>query len=127
MVQELEAWLLVDCLGICCYFTKNCDVRNDPQWIRFTRAKQCGKTDNIAEAESGGRAAKEHLQRLSREILIKKNPNLEDQPRTLKKSQYSESESGEIAKFIEITNETIRRNDSLQEFARCLQELCKQN
>jgi hypothetical protein len=21
--QELEAWLLVDCQGICCYFTKN--------------------------------------------------------------------------------------------------------
>jgi len=29
MVQELEAWLLVDYLGICCFFTKNADHRNN--------------------------------------------------------------------------------------------------
>ncbi len=28
MKQELEAWLLIDCLGICCYF-KNADIRED--------------------------------------------------------------------------------------------------
>ncbi len=48
MVQELEAWLLVDCLGICCYFTKNNDHRNENKWIKFAKRKQLGKTDTIA-------------------------------------------------------------------------------
>ncbi|WP_244329086.1 DUF4276 family protein [Tolypothrix sp. PCC 7910] len=29
IMQEVEAWLLVDCLGICCYFTKNPENRSN--------------------------------------------------------------------------------------------------
>ncbi|MBD2386545.1 DUF4276 family protein [Cylindrospermum sp. FACHB-282] len=123
MVQELEAWLLVDCLGICCYFTKNPENRSKQEWIRFANGKQLGKTDSIAEAVPGGRNAKEHLEKLSQEILIKKNPNLKDKYRNLKEHQYIENQSPKIAESIEITNITIKRNDSLEEFALCLKKL----
>jgi hypothetical protein len=82
MIQELEAWLLVDYLGICCFFTKN-DHRNNQEWIKFAKSKQRGQTDLIAEAESGGRGAKEFLVKASQEILIKHNPNLRDKPKNL--------------------------------------------
>jgi len=116
--------LLVDCIGICCYFTGNHDLRKDPKWIKFAERKQIGKTDTIAEAELGGKGVKEHLQKLSREILIEINPKLKDKLDNLKKRQYTESESGKIAEFLEITYETITRNDSLEEFAQCLKQLC---
>jgi hypothetical protein len=31
--QEVESWLLVDCLGICCYFTKDESTRIKKDWI----------------------------------------------------------------------------------------------
>ncbi len=123
MLQELEAWLLVDCLGICCYFTKNPEHRSNQQWISFANRKQLGKTNFIEEAELGGKNAKEYLEELSVEILIKKNPNLKNKHRNLKELQYSEDQAPEIAKHIEINNLTIKRNDSLEEFVCCLREL----
>ena len=123
MIQELEAWLLVDYLGICCFFTKNADHRNHPEWIKFANSKQRGQTDLIAEAESGGRGVKECLVKLSREILIKHNPNLQDKPKNLKEREYEESQSSNIAAYIEINNQTLRKNNSLVEFATCLQQL----
>ena len=57
--QELEAWLLVDCLGICCYFRKNQQTRSDPKWQKFANKYQKGKTDLITEAVPGGKNAKE--------------------------------------------------------------------
>jgi len=113
--QELEAWLLVDCLGICCYFTKNQQTRSDPQWVKFAQKYQKGKTDLIIEAEPGGKNAKEYLKDLSKVILKKINPNLK--PKDLKKSQYEENYSDKIAKELEINHQTIARNDSLSEFA----------
>jgi hypothetical protein len=94
--QELEAWLLVDCLGICCYFTKNQQTRSDPQWVKFAQNSQIGKTDLIIEAESGGKNAKEYLVDLSKLILKKINPKLK--PKDLKKLQYEENYSDKIAK-----------------------------
>ncbi|MBD2213687.1 hypothetical protein H6G27_28040 [Nostoc linckia FACHB-104] len=123
ILQEVEAWLLVDCLGICCYFTKNTENRSNRQWVDFANRKQLGKTNLIAEATPGGKNAKEYLEELSKEILIKKNPNLKDKPRNLKELQYNETQSPEIAKIIEVTNQTIKRNDSLAEFADCLRQL----
>ncbi|MTJ46765.1 DUF4276 family protein [Dolichospermum sp. UHCC 0259] len=123
MIQELEAWLLVDYLGICCFFTKNADHRNHPEWIKFAKSKQRGQTDLIAEAESGGRGVKECLVKLSREILIKHNPNLQDKPKNLKEREYEESQSSKIAEYIKIDYQTLRRNKSLSEFAKCLQQL----
>lgn len=123
MVQELEAWLLVDCLGICCYFTKNADNRNNKEWIRFAKSKQRGQTDLIAEAESGGNSAKECLTELSTQILIKINPNLKDKPKNLEDRKYQESQSSNIAEYIEINHQTLKKNKSLLEFAQCLQQL----
>jgi hypothetical protein len=113
--QELEAWLLVDCLGICCYFKENQQTRSDPQWVKFAKKHQIGKTDLIIEAESGGKNAKEYLEDLSKLILRRINPNLK--PKDLKKLQYEENYSYKIAKELEINHQTIARNDSLSEFA----------
>ena len=123
MIQELEAWLLVDYLGICCFFTKNADHRNNRKWIDFAKSKQRGQTDLIAEAESGGKGAKECLVKASREILIKHNPNLTDKHKNLKASQYEESQSSKIAEYLEIDYQTLRRNKSLLDFATCLHQL----
>lgn len=125
MLQELEAWLLVDVLGICCYFTKNAESRNNQDWIKFARRKQLGKTNFIEEAEIGGKNAKEYLVELSREILVRINPNLRNKPQNLKERQYSEEQSPKIAKYIEINRETINRNESLAEFAQCLKQLAE--
>jgi len=77
----------------------------------------------IAEAESGGNGVKECLVKLSREILIKHNSNLQDKPKNLKDRQYEESQSSKIAAYIEINNQTLRRNNSLLDFVKCLQQL----
>lgn len=123
ILQELEAWLLIDCLGICCYFTKNPEIRSSQEWIKFASRKQPGKTNLIEEPELGSKNAKEYLKEFSREILIKKNPNLKDKHRNLKELQYSEDESPKVAKSIEISDRTIKRNESLEEFAQCLKQL----
>ena len=49
--QELEAWLLVDCLGICCYYTKSSETRNDKSWEKFAKKYQKGQTELITEAQ----------------------------------------------------------------------------
>jgi hypothetical protein len=122
MLQELEAWLLVDCLGICCYFTGNSQDRNQKKWEQFAKKKQKGKTNLIEEANVGGKGAKEYLVELSKEILIEKNPKLKNKPKNLKQSQYSEDKSPKVAECLEINSQTIKRNDSLEEFAKCLNE-----
>lgn len=113
--QELEAWLLVDCLGICCYFTKNLENRTDTKWVKFAKKYQKGQTDLIIEAESGGKNAKEYLVNFSKDIVKKINPKLKD--RDLEKKQYSEHDSDKVADKLEITDQTIARNNSLSEFA----------
>lgn len=37
MREELEAWLLADCMGICCYLTQSEETRNNPDWIKFAQ------------------------------------------------------------------------------------------
>jgi hypothetical protein len=123
MLQELEAWLLVDCLGICCYFTGNSQDRNQKKWEQFAKKKQKGKTNLIEEANVGGKGAKEYLVELSKEILIEKNPKLKNKPKNLKQSQYSEDKSPKVAECLEINGKIIKRNDSLDEFAKCLNEI----
>jgi len=127
MLQELEAWLLVDCLGICCYYTKNPETRNHEDWIKFAKRQQPGKTNLIEEAELGGNNAKEYLEEFSRDILIKINPNLKTKPQNLKERQYTEDKSAEIAECLEISKQTIKRNESLEEFADRLKQLADYN
>ncbi|WP_157749987.1 hypothetical protein [Dolichospermum compactum] len=41
----------------------------------------------------------------------------------MKERQYEESQSSKIAAYIEINNQTLRKNKSLLDFAKCLQQL----
>ncbi|WP_445171481.1 hypothetical protein [Microcoleus sp.] len=118
--QELEAWLLVDCLGICCYFTKNIGTRSEPKWEKFAKKYQKGETHLITEAVPGGKNAKEYLIKFSKDIAKEINPKLKD--RDLEKKQYSEHESEKVADKLEINHQTIARNDSLSEFAQHFQK-----
>ncbi|MEG4958793.1 MULTISPECIES: hypothetical protein [unclassified Microcoleus] len=113
--QELEAWLLVDCLGICCYFTKNLGTRSDPKWEKFAKKYQKGETHLITESEPGGKNAKEYLIKFSKDIVKKINPKLKD--RDLEKQQYYEHDSEKVADKLEINHQTIARNNSLSQFA----------
>lgn len=116
--QELESWLLVDCLGICCYYTKSSETKNKQDWIKFAQKHQKGDTGLIIEAESGGQGAKEHLEKFSKMILKKINKKLKE--KDLKNNQYEENKSPEVAEYIEINKTILDRNKSLGEFAKYL-------
>ena len=108
--QELESWLLVDCLGICCYFTKDENTRIKPDWIKFAQKNQHGNTDLIVEVVSGGKGASEYLEKiLSDKINCKINPKLENKLDNLKQKRYSKSNSPQVAKYIEINQKTLAK------------------
>jgi len=120
--QELEAWLLVDCMGICCYFTKDEKTRIKKDWIEFSTKNQRGNTELIVESIRGGKGAKEYLVDFSDSINLKINPNLAKKLDNLKQKRYSESNSPQVAKYIEINQQTLAKNESLREFAKYLQD-----
>ena len=122
MRQELESWLLVDCLGICCYFTKDENTRIKKDWIEFSTKNQRGNTELIVESIRGGKGAKEYLVDFSDSINLKINPNLAKKLDNLKQKRYSESDSPQVAKYIEINQQTLARNKSLRDFAKYLQD-----
>jgi hypothetical protein len=70
MDKELEAWFLVDVLGVCCFYNRKNGkpTRTDKRWVTFAKRNQSGKTENIFEPVLGGKGVKEHLVRLSREM-----------------------------------------------------------
>jgi hypothetical protein len=120
-VQELEAWLLVDCLGVFCYFAskraqyrENCrdKVSTKRSFAQLVGRYQSGNTENIVEAEIGGKGAKEYLTEFSEKILLALNPNM---PRkNVSEKRYREAMSPEVAKHVDINQETLRRNNSLR-------------
>jgi len=120
--QEVESWLLVACLGICCYFTKDEKTRIKKDWIEFSTKNQHGNTELIVESVLGGKGAKEYLVDFSDSINLKINPNLAKKLDNLKQKRYSESDSPQVAKYIEINQQTLARNESLGEFAKYLQD-----
>ena len=120
-VRELEAWFLIDCIGIFCYYAtkraqyrENCrsKVSANQHFKRLTNRYQKGNTENIVEAEQGGRGAKEYLTEFSERVLRVLNPNLTQ--RNIDREKYHETRSPEVAEYIEITRETLRRNNSLK-------------
>ena len=126
-VQELEAWLLIDCLGIFCYFAsqrtrfrENCRDKvptNHPlsQWIdRY----QKGNTEGIVEAEIGGRGPKEYLAEFSEKVLLKLNPKMPQ--KNVERERYREAISPEMAKHVDINQQTLRRNNSLRKLGEVL-------
>lgn len=119
--QEIEAWLLVDCLGVACYFlktlyAKNCRERlvRRKQLNQVVRKYQKGKTELIVESTASGRGPKEYIIQFSKAILQKSNPNMK--PRNLTRSQYREALAPEIVPYLEINRQTLGRNSSLKAF-----------
>ena len=121
-VRELEAWLLIDCLGIFCYyatkraqFRENCrdKVSTNRPLKRLVDRYQKGNTENIVEAESGGRGAKEYLIDFSERVLLALNPNMP--LKNVDREKYRETRSSEVAEHIVIDKETLQHNNSLKE------------
>lgn len=126
-VQELEAWLLVDCLGVFCYFAsrasqyrKNCRCRvsKNQSFARLVNNYQKGDTENIVEAEIGGSGAKEYLIEFSEKILLALNPKMP--LKNVRRRRYSEHMSPEVAEHVLIDQNTLRRNNSLRELGNLL-------
>ena len=128
-VQELEAWLLIDCLGIsCCFATKrrqykeNCrqKVSANQAFAKLVGQFQPGDTELIVEPESGSRGAKEYLERFSEKVLRELNPTMPE--KNVKNNRYRERMSPEIAEYVVINQETLRRNNSLRHLGNLLAE-----
>ena len=126
-IQELEAWLLIDCLGVFCYFASrraqyrnNCrdKVLANQSLVRFLRRYQRGNTEHIVETEVGGRGPKEYLEDFSEQVLRALNPNIPQ--KNINRDRYHERMSPDLAKYIVIDRETLRRNNSLRELGNIL-------
>ncbi len=120
-VRELEAWLLIDCIGIFCYyatkraqFRENCrsKVLADPSLKRLVNRYQKGDTETIVEPVSDGKGVKEYLIEFSERVLKQLNSNLTS--RNIDREKYHETRSPEVAEHIELNRETLRRNKSLK-------------
>lgn len=126
-VQEIESWVLVDCLGIFCYFANDrktyrteCrgKVAQNKPLMRIVRRNQKGDTENIVEAEIGGKGPKEYLEEYSKEILLGLNPSI---PRkNVEEKKYKEKLLPGIAKFVVIDGQTLNRNRSLRKLGTLL-------
>lgn len=119
MMAELEAWLLVDVLGLCVHFAELTSRPTDGEWLTFANKRQTGNTETIREAGPGLPGVKEHLVRLSKEILKQKNRRLKK--RDLIERCYVESMAPKVAERLLLTPEALKRNPSLQAF---LTDLC---
>lgn len=126
-IHELEAWLLIDCLGIFCYFASrraqyrnNCrdKVSANQSFIRLLRNSQKGNTERIVETEVGGNGPKEYLEEFSEQILRALNPNMPQ--KNVNRERYHERMSPDVAKYVVIDQETLRRNNSLRELGNVL-------
>ena len=120
-VHEIEAWLLIDCLGIFCHFAsqraqyrENCRgrVTANKTFRRLIGNKQKGDTEKIVEPESGGKGAKEYLGTFSEEILLKLNPRMPQ--KNVERERYREAISAEVAEHVDINQHTLQRNNSLR-------------
>jgi len=129
-INEIEAWLLIDCVGIFCYFAKGhhslpteCKQKNSVECPPACRNQlkqkfnalinscQKGDTQTIEEPIAGGKGVKEHLQHFAKEIYKRLHDGDDRVPRN---KQYEESQSPDIASYIEINSETLGRNESLK-------------
>lgn len=126
IIQELEAWLLIDCLGICCYFarthyrqeSRNKIPQND-KLRKLINKYQKEDTASIEEPTRGGKGAKEHIVKFSEEILKVLSAG-KTKAKAIDQNRYDESTAPEVAKYVEVNHETIRRNVSLQHFGQLL-------
>lgn len=126
-IQELEAWFLVDCLGIFCYFaSRRAQYRNNcrdialatQSVVRLLGRYQRGNTENIVETVAGGNGPKEYLQDFSEQVLRAINPNMPS--RNINRERYHENMAPVLAEHIVIDRQTLARNNSLRELGNVL-------
>ena len=126
-IQELEAWLLIDCLGVFCYFASqrsqyknNCrDKASATQSVvRLLGRYQKGNTELIVETVAGGNGPKEYLEDFSEKILHALNPNIP--PKNINRERYHENMAPALAEHIVIDRQTLARNNSLRELENVL-------
>lgn len=129
---ELEAWLLIDCIGICCYFAKNrfnqdcrTKILDISGFTNLLAKYQKGNTELITEAEMGGAGVKEYLVEFSEKVLRTINPQLKD--KNIKEQKYHEWMAPDIAEHIEINQQTLRRNSSFQRLGDLLKSYNEQS
>jgi len=145
-VNELEAWLLIDFIGIFIYFAYNHhsvpkECKNYLKQSEENRATcrerlmqnkvfnhlinryQKGDTETIEESVPGGKGAKEYLEKFSEEIIETLNPGIKNKTKTAKK--YKENRFPELAKYVEINEITLNRNNSLKQLG-CLIKKCSE-
>ena len=126
-VQELEAWLLIDCLGIFCYFARKVSryreiyrdtVSTKQDFTRLVGRYQKGNTETIVEVEMGGKGAKEYLIEFSEKILRTLNSRMPR--RNVRNMRYSEIMSFAVAQHLLVDNQTLGRNNSLRKLCTLL-------
>ena len=129
-VQEIESWLLVDCLGVFCFFASrrkqfkdDCrgKVSRNNSFMRIVKKNQKGDTQHIVEAEIGGKGPKEYLVKYSEDVLQGLNPNMP--PKNVRGNRYKESMAPAIAEYVVINNQTLKCNSSLQDLGKLLEKL----
>ena len=126
-IQELEAWLLIDCLGIFCYFASqrsqyknNCrdKASANQSVVRLLGRYQKGNTELIVETVAGGNGPKEYLEDFSEKVLHALNPNIPS--KNIKRERYHENMAPALAEHIVIDKETLARNNSLRQLGNVL-------
>lgn len=126
-VHELESWLLVDCLGIFCYFAvdrkhfrSGCreKIAKNRTYFNIVNKHQKGDTELIVEPERGRSGPKEYLQKYSEGILRGLNPTIP--PKNVRSKRYREEMLPKIAEHVVINHESLRRNESLRKLGHLL-------
>ena len=121
VVQELEAWLLIDCVGIFCYFASQNPryrkisrerILENKSFKRLIRQYHRGNTEKIVETAIGGGGAKEHLIEFSERILYELNPSMPS--KNIIRQRYRESICPEVAEHILIDARTLGHNNSFK-------------
>ena len=120
-VQELEAWLLIDCLGILCYFASETGALTEnerdktstnPSFAQLVDDFQEANTEDIVEEEIGGSGPKEYLIRYSEAILRKLNPDIRQMD--IYRRRYRPAMTPAVANHVDIDEQTLSRNNSLR-------------
>ena len=111
-IEELEAWLLTDCLGIACYFLRGTYKKDARKTITANRKlAKAVKKHQMANTELV-HDPKEYLVSFSQDLLKIAKPDI--QKRDLSTRQYSERQSPRVAEYLILSNEALQRNRSLQ-------------
>ena len=128
-IQELEAWLRIDCLGIFCYFASEREelrengrnkVTTNTPFAQLINDFQVDNTEDIVEKEIGGSGPKEYLVKFSEALLRKLNPDIRQMD--VYRQRYCPAMAPALARFVDINDQTLLRNNSL----RCLGDVLAQ-